>query len=189
MDSGHFFLSSDSKNFGQITKHSLHDVTDLKHGVFLPVKTEGCDSRPKHCHCHRHCSINNNILLWSIMSWLSQTVQHWPMAATYKQFFLPKYSKIFTIRSFIILIIIYSGWETLWDSVSYVPPTFHSADCQGCCWHHPPTCLHLIKLAHQSGQLVGGKAILALLPLEIPSHRFSDMPGNRGDVTISGYHD
>ena len=70
MDSGHFFLSSDIKNFGQITKHSLRDVTDLKHGVFLPVKTEGCDSRPKHCHCHRHCSINNNILLWSIMSWL-----------------------------------------------------------------------------------------------------------------------
>ena len=37
---GHFFDSSSSKNSGQITKHSLHDVTDLKHGFLLAVKTE-----------------------------------------------------------------------------------------------------------------------------------------------------
>ena len=37
---GHLFDSSSSKNSGQITKHSLHDVTDLKHRVLLTVKTE-----------------------------------------------------------------------------------------------------------------------------------------------------
>ena len=90
---GHFFYPSGRKKSGQIARHSLHDVTDLKHWVLLAVKTEVILGRQT-WQCH--CSINNNTLcrvcwLWSIMSlkrsrWQktvrSLTVHHWQLATT-----------------------------------------------------------------------------------------------------------
>ena len=115
---GHFFDSSSSKNSGQITKHSLHDVTDLKHGVLLTARTEVILGQ--HCHCH--CSINNNTLTGQLCSRSSRRLntlangRHIEAIFPRLQVFI--HSKVIYNPS---LVIIYSTWERLQDPALFLP--------------------------------------------------------------------
>ena len=70
---GHFFYPSGRKKSGQIARHSLHDVTDLKHWVLLAVKTEVILGRQT-WQCH--CSINNNTLcLLALVNYVAEALE------------------------------------------------------------------------------------------------------------------
>ena len=51
-------------------------------------------------------------------------------------------------------------------------PTFHGAEGEGGGGHHVAAGLHLVKLGHEGGQLVGGQV---LLPLQVHADFLPDM--------------